>query len=368
MRRYFALIGWTVVVVVLLLGLLELGTRALVGAPVTTEKIVLENAAYAYHPWSGHRGTPGFSYKFMSFNSRGWRGPERALTKPPGVRRVVLLGDSVAFSSYHIRDSATIAGYLERLLREKTGAPWEVINMACPSGTSHMSVAVLAHEGIGFAPDVVVALNGANDIATLRPTSPDRPQFSEVHWPFIQTRMARLYDPRTGRGRVADNLAMLLNESAFYRRFLAPPRRDYPSSWPDRLTKAGPLDDFVRNTETLHFLARGAGAKFVHFLQPYLSLRHSKIGPQEEKVIRDHEAVAGLGRFRFLDIAYPVLAERVQSAARSRGFRSVDLSHFFTEEQTFGDPVHFIEKSPDESVFNRRLAVRMVDEIAAELR
>ena len=368
LQRLFAMIGATVVVVVVLLGLLEAGTRLVVGAPTVTEKIVVDNAAYAYHPWSGHRATPGFSYKYMSINSRGWRGPERSEAKPPGVRRLLLLGDSVAFSSYHIRESATIAGYLERFLREKTGGSWEVINMACAGGTSHLSLAVLAHEGIHLAPDVVVALNGNNDISLLDPTRPAGPRFSPVYWPLIQLKMDRLYDPRTGRGHVGDNLAMLLAESPFFRRFAETRPRHVPSSWPDRITKIERVDDFVRNTVALHFLSNGTRAKFVHFLQPYLSLEHNTIGPNEEKAIRGQEAVAGKGLYRFLDIAFPVLSERVRATARTHGLRAVDLAHFFTEENVFGDRVHFIERDADESVFNRRLALRMTEDIAAELK
>jgi hypothetical protein len=363
------MLGATVVSVVVLLALLELGTRVLVGAPTVTDTVVVDNAAYAYHPWAGHRGTPGFAYKHMSINSHGWRGPERAEAKPPGVRRALLLGDSVAFSSYHIRDQATIAGYLERFLRDKTGESWEVINMACPGGTIHMSVATLAHEGIRFAPDVVMALNGNNDITTgSNSTNPVGPQFSGVFWPLIQVRMARLYDPRTGRGHARDNLAMLLAESAFYRRLVRTQRLWIgPESWPDHITPAL-ADEFVKNTEALHFLSKGAGAKVVHFLQPYLSPRHNKIGAREAQLIRDQEADKGKGLYRLLDAGFAVLAERVQAAARTRGFRAVDLSHFFTEENVFGDQVHFIEKGADESVFNRRLALRMTEEIVAELK
>jgi hypothetical protein len=247
------------------------------------------------------------------------------------------------------------------------GGEWEVINMACPSGTSHTSVAVLAHEGIRFAPDVVVALNGNNDITTTsNPANPDGPRYSHVYWPLIQARMARLYDPRTGRGHPGDNLAMLLAESAFYRR-LVPTQRLWssPASWPDRITP-GRVDDFVGNTETLHFIAKGAGAKFTHFLQPYLSPGHNKIGAREQQLIRDHETAKGQGFFRLLDSGFPVLAERVQTAARTHGFRAVDLSHFFTEEGVFGDHVHFIEKDADESVYNRRLALSMAEAIVAE--
>jgi hypothetical protein len=366
MRRAFALIGATVVAVVLTLAALEIGTRVLVGAPPATERIVMGNAVYAYHPWSGHRATPGFTYKHLSINRRGWRGPDRPDAKPPGVRRALLLGDSVAFSSYELRDSATIAGYLEVFLHERVGGRWEVVNMAVPAGQSHMSLATLAHEGIHLAPDVVVVLNGANDVVPLSPSWPDGPLFSYLVWPLVQLGMADLYDPRTGRGHVGRNLRLLLAESAFYRRVAAPRRASFV--WPDRVTRTDRIDEFARSVEAMHFLARGAGATFVHFLQPYLSLRHGTIGPHEEGVIRGDEATWGQGMYRFMDLAMPALAERLQSAGRASDFRAVDLGRFFGEANVFSDHVHFIERDPSESVFNRRLARRMVEDIAAALR
>jgi hypothetical protein len=366
MRRVFAVIGGTVVAVVLVLVALEVGTRVLVGAPPPTERIVMGNAVYAYHPWSGHRATPGFTYKHLSINRRGWRGPDRLDAKPPGVRRAILLGDSVAFSSYEVEESATIAGYLETFLRERLGGSWEAINMAVPAGQSHTSLATLAHEGIHLAPDVVIVLNGANDVVPLSPSWPEGPLFSHLVWPKVQLGMADLYDPRTGRGRVGANLRLLLAESAFYRRVAAPPRVSFV--WPDRLTRTDRIDEFVRSVEAMHFLARGAGATFVHFLQPYLSLRHGRIGPREEAIIRGDEASWGPGLYRFMDMAMPVLADRLQSAGRARGFRAVDLTRFFVEESIFSDHVHFIERDPSESVANRRLAGRMVDDVAATLR
>ena len=162
--QFFAFIGYVILVTVGIIFMLEIGSRVFFNSSQPFEKITLENFAYAYHPWSHHRATPGFRFGDMSINRFGWRGKERSIKKPAFVKRVILLGDSVAFGSWLLKEEATISGYLENILKEKTGEAWEVLNMACPGGVGEMSLAALAHEGIHYAPDVVVALNGANDI------------------------------------------------------------------------------------------------------------------------------------------------------------------------------------------------------------
>jgi|GEM_PF-4510264 len=358
-------IGFTVIVI-FFLGLgIELSTRLILGVPLEAEEIVAENAAYAYHPWSDHRMTPGFTYQSMFINKRGWRGKEYSEKKPPGVKRVLLLGDSVAFSSFSINDEVTIAGYLERILIEQTGQPWEVINMAVPSGTGHEALSTLAHEGIQFQPDVVVALNGNNDLAEL---VMDR---SHELFPYTQPSqidliMEQLFDPRIGRGTPSQNLRVLLNESAFFRwlRKVQPPNKPH---WPSKIEHPERLDQFVKSQVAIYYLSKGAGAKFIHFTQPYLSIKHKKIGPNEEQAIVATREQRGEGIFEFLDAAFPILRDKMQQAAEQHGFRSIDLSLLFIEEDVFSDAVHIRPISPTEDPGNYKIALRMAEEILQEL-
>ncbi len=358
-------IGLTVIII-FFLGLgIELSTRLILGVPLETEEIVAENAAYAYHPWSEHRMTPGFTYQGMSINQRGWRGKEYSEEKPPGFKRVILLGDSVAFSSFSINDEVTIAGYLERILIERTGQSWEVINMAVPSGTGHKALATLAHEGIYFQPDFVVALNGNNDLAELV-VDRSHELFPNTQPSHIDLVMEQLFDPRTARGVPSQNLQILLNESAFFR-WLSQVQPPNKPQWPSEIEYPERLDQFVKSQVAIYYLTEGAGAKFIHFTQPYLSIKHKKIGPNEEPAIVRTQDQRGEGIFEFLDAAFPILQEKMQQAADHYGFRSVDLSLLFIEEDVFSDAVHIRSISPTEDPGNYKIALRMAEEILLEL-
>ncbi len=363
LRDGCTLVGFTLISLLLVLASLELGTRAFFSVPVTSKEIVAENASSAYHPWADHRMTPGFTFKCMSINRYGWRGPEFPQHKASGVKRVILLGDSVAFSSFHICDDVTIAGYLQKFLAEKTGEPWEVINMAVPGGNGRIALATLAHEGIHFEPDVVVALNGNNDLVVLRGDGPiGHPPFMTIPWHQTQVELQQLYDPRTGRGSPMQNLLILLNESAFFRQLGQHMAAAVRPQVPWEIKDPNQLKYFVETQVAISYLAKGAGARFVHFVQPYLSVSHKKIGPQERAVIAKLEAARGQSYLAFLDRAYPLLRDMMAEAARTHGFRSVDLTQLFTDGDVFADQSHFRDETG-----NERVAGRMAEEILIAL-
>ena len=88
----------------LVLGLLEIVLH-LVGYPRT--KTGHQRFFVEYDADRGWRSVPGAEGDFstdeydvhLQYNSRGIRGPERAYEKPAGVRRVVVLGDSLRTGS-----------------------------------------------------------------------------------------------------------------------------------------------------------------------------------------------------------------------------------------------------------------------------
>src|SRR5688572_9706998 len=99
-------------------------------------------------------------------NSRGYRDRERAIPKPPGVRRAVSLGDSFAWgASVEFEDA--YPQRLERGLTRRRREPWEVVNLALPGMNTVDQVAQLEAEGFAYGPDVVVlgfVLNDSEDL------------------------------------------------------------------------------------------------------------------------------------------------------------------------------------------------------------
>jgi hypothetical protein len=82
------------IVTALVLITLEALTRLVWTDPLG--RVLLENAACAFHPWAGYRVMPSFNFRHLRINRYGWRRPP-IRTKPPGTWCVLLLGDSVAF-------------------------------------------------------------------------------------------------------------------------------------------------------------------------------------------------------------------------------------------------------------------------------
>lgn len=116
---------------------------------------------------------PGHVGPTVSINTHGVRGPERPITRPPGTRRVVVLGDSVVFGN-EIGQGHMMTAQTEALL----GPGWEVWNLAFPGYNTHQEAASLAGLGSTLAPDVIVLVWVTNDAASLetpRGGDPDGP-------------------------------------------------------------------------------------------------------------------------------------------------------------------------------------------------
>jgi hypothetical protein len=88
-------------------------------------------------------------------NSRGYRDRERSPAKPPGVRRVVVLGDSFAWgASVEFEDA--YPQRLERGLNRRRRERWEVVNLALPGMNTVDHAAQLEQEGMAYEPDLIL--------------------------------------------------------------------------------------------------------------------------------------------------------------------------------------------------------------------
>jgi lysophospholipase L1-like esterase len=97
-------------------------------------------------------------------NELGLRGPETTRQKPPGVRRVAVLGDSIAFG-YWVADEHGFARQLEGLLQGAPGAGRvEVLNFGVPGYNLEQEIETLRAKALAFEPDLVVVLFCLNDL------------------------------------------------------------------------------------------------------------------------------------------------------------------------------------------------------------
>jgi lysophospholipase L1-like esterase len=93
-------------------------------------------------------------------NAHGQRDIERSIAKPPGTRRILLLGDSVVVGNgiYDLDD--TISRQLEKQFQ---GHKIEVLNFGVGGYCTLAEVELLRTKGIKFQPDLVVLLFLGND-------------------------------------------------------------------------------------------------------------------------------------------------------------------------------------------------------------
>src|SRR5262245_32186516 len=233
--------GNTVILFAVCLLIGEWWARSFVRPQPEATRITVTNQYAAYHPWAGYRNTPGFRYELGNWvpvvvNSWGWRGPEPTIARSKGVKRAILLGDSTAFSCWGCREEASLGGTLRRALELRTGEEWEVINTSVGAGFSSLSVATLAHDGMQFQPDVVMTLNGINDLLVLNPGSMLRMGaglFTHSIYHTTQIEMGKVFDARTGKVNGPGILDQLVATSALFQAvsnspFLLPRRAPQP--------------------------------------------------------------------------------------------------------------------------------------------
>jgi lysophospholipase L1-like esterase len=110
------------------------------------------------NPQMGHEHVPNGQAHLMGtdvrINSRGLRNPEVSAEPTPGVRRLVVLGDSLTFG-WGVEEHDTYSRVLEKMLNS-AGREYEVINAGVGNYNTSQQVAWFAERGLGYKPDEVV--------------------------------------------------------------------------------------------------------------------------------------------------------------------------------------------------------------------
>ena len=101
----------------------------------------------------------------ITINKKGLRGPELSYTKPPDVKRILFLGDSVTFG-YKLKSYQQTFPYLiENILRSKSDYEVEAINSGVDGYSPWQEYIYLTNEGIKYQPDLIVVSFVLNDVS-----------------------------------------------------------------------------------------------------------------------------------------------------------------------------------------------------------
>jgi Flp pilus assembly protein TadD/lysophospholipase L1-like esterase len=103
--------------------------------------------------------TPDFIQTYERTNAHGQRDRERIVPKPEGIRRILLLGDSVV-EGYGLPESETISRQLEALYQDGST---EVLNFGVSAYCTRAEIELLEVKGLQFEPDTVVLVFVEND-------------------------------------------------------------------------------------------------------------------------------------------------------------------------------------------------------------
>ena len=114
-------------------------------------------------------------------NSDGFRSPEISENKPSNTFRVFVVGGSTTYGS-GVNDANTIPSLLQKKLDEKNYAQTiEVINAGVSGARSVEEIKLIKEKLLNFAPDLIIAYDGYNDIKSYygENIDPEDSQFSE---------------------------------------------------------------------------------------------------------------------------------------------------------------------------------------------
>lgn len=145
-------------------GLVLEASFRLLGVSVGTLEINRATVERSANPRLLFELRPGASVQaevLYQVNSLGLRGPEIQREKPPGVTRVAVVGDSIAFG-YWVEERDSFPRQLEAML----GGPShvQVLNFGVPGYGLAQYVETLRARVLAFAPDVVVVSFCLNDL------------------------------------------------------------------------------------------------------------------------------------------------------------------------------------------------------------
>jgi hypothetical protein len=143
----------------------------LIGVSVGTVQINRATVRHSQNPRLRFELRPGSAVRAevdYRVNAEGFRGAETTVEKPAGVRRVAVLGDSIAFG-YWVAEEQAFPRQLETMLNEAGGADGrvEVLNFGVPGYNLDQEIEALRAKALAFSPDLVVVAFCLNDLEGL---------------------------------------------------------------------------------------------------------------------------------------------------------------------------------------------------------
>jgi len=130
-------------------------------------------------PYTIFKYTPNYKSKCINTNSLGYRGYEFKIEKKTDERRIIILGVSTAVGYLASSDSFTISGQLTQLLKENNYNNYSIFNMSVGGYISQQELLTLIITALKFQPDIILVIDGINDLVLLKPNIPEMFEIQE---------------------------------------------------------------------------------------------------------------------------------------------------------------------------------------------
>ncbi len=141
-----------------------------VNDPVIGERYRRSYESTVFVPEAGRR-------VLLRFDRDGFRGPDRPERKPPGTRRIAVLGDSM-IAAVAVDEKDTLVADLERRLNRSHPAwSWEVLNFGVSGSGTSQELVVYRQVAARYHPDIVLcAFFVGNDLTDSDPEASTKPR------------------------------------------------------------------------------------------------------------------------------------------------------------------------------------------------
>jgi lysophospholipase L1-like esterase len=170
------------------LALAECGLRLSHYRMTTFDDGAFRQSAWSFRPNSHQDSYIGAS---VTINNLGMRGPDTTLAKPPGVFRILGVGDSITFG-YGVRVEDTFLKVLEQDLNASAhaGVKYEVLNAGVPATGLEYYTHFIENDAPAMHPDLIVVCMALNDIDPLLDPEPVEPR---IHMSLFRSFNAFLF-------------------------------------------------------------------------------------------------------------------------------------------------------------------------------
>lgn len=339
----------------------------------------------------GWRGLPGQSVEFategyahsVSWNSAGFHDGEHAVEKPPGVYRVMVLGDSF-LEALQVNEAESSHQLLEQLLNETAppGQPVEVISAGVSGWGPAQELAYFQNEGYRYQPDLLLVFwYSGNDLQDNLPVyrrtsttgincyapyfSRCSGQFDPAAWAAAPGLAPSVTECALAGKWAAAGLNWLYHHSRLYQH-LEPLLIDPAARWqyspvtlpwlPEGYQEPALAYSFQLTGDIYAELARlpeQYGGRALFALLPYKMAVYSEVDPAFVEVLRA-EAPG-------IDRAEPTLANTKMAALLTeRGLSVFDMQPGFVDYLRQGGPTPFWEGDSHWNVAGNRLAATLL--------